>query len=193
MELDPSSLDDLMDESAPTALADAITASPAAFKRRDDPSLPHYPRGLVLDIVLKTAPIPDLLTAYHVSTEQFKQLAQHPVFRQEIRDMRDKVKEEGFSFKVKAQAQAEAYLHEAWQMVHDPETPANVRSDLIKWTTKVAGLEPRPETTNNLAVNIDMRSLSNEELNARMMQIIMKKSPTPSNVTYDAAPVRTAD
>lgn len=178
-EVDETALDDLMDESAPTALADAIPV----FKLRADPALPHYPRGLILDLCLKTAPVATLLEAYKMSVEEFKQLVEHPVFRQDIRDMKEKLRDEGFSFKVKAQAQAEAYLHEAWRLVHDADTPANVRADLIKWTTKVGGLEPKQDAQTNVAVNVDMRQISDEELAARVMQIAMKRAP--KGVTVD--------
>lgn len=168
---------DLMGEDpAVAALADQIVQTSPAFKRRDDPSLPHYPRGLVLDLVLKTAPVEDILAAYRIPVERFKELVNHPVFRREIRDMKEKVKEEGFSFRIKAQAQAEAYLSQAWEMVTDPETPANVRADLIKWTTKVASLEPKPDAGPQVAVNVDMRGITDEELKARVMSIVVKKA-----------------
>lgn len=182
-EIDETALDDLMDDTAPTVLADALATPPSTFKLRADPALPHYPRGLVLDLCLKTAPVAELLEAYKISVEDFKKLVEHPVFRQDIRDMKEKLRDEGFSFKVKAQAQAEAYLHEAWRLVHDPDTPANVRSDLIKWTTKVAGLEPKQDAQTNVAVNVDMRQISDEELTARVMQIALKRAP--KGVTVD--------
>lgn len=181
-------LDDLMDESPEAAVADAIALTSPAFKLRDDPAMPHYPRGLVLDICLKTAPVADLLQAYKVTPEAFRQLAEHPVFRQEVRDTREKLKEEGFSFRVKAQAQAEAYLHEAWNMIHNPETPANVRADLIKSTVKWANLEPKStDQSSQVAVNIDMRQVSDEDLSARVMQIVLKKAKNPplEGITVD--------
>jgi hypothetical protein len=183
--IDETAVDDLMDDSAPTALADALVVSPQAFKLRDDPALPHYPRGLVMDLCMKTAPVADLLQAYKMSVEDFKLLVEHPVFRQDMRDTKEKLRDEGFSFKVKAQAQAEAYLHEAWAMVHNPDTPANVRADLIKWTTKVGGLEPKQDAQTNVAVNVDMRQISDEELTARVMQIAMKRAPQVKGTTVD--------
>lgn len=180
-------LADLMDEddAGPSALADAIV-SPSlphtAVRRRDDPSIPPYPRGLILDLLLKTAPVADLLVAYKLSVDEFQRLTQHPVFRQDMRDMRDRMREEGFSFRVKAGAQAEAYLTQAWNMVHDPETPASVRADLLKFTIKLAGFEPKPQTAAQDAANAipqmaeQLKNLPQGELEMRVYSIIMKKA-----------------
>lgn len=181
-------LDD--EESGADILADALVPS---YIVRDDPSLPPYPRGFVLDILLKTRPLTELLQAYDVSVEEFKRIAQHPVFRQDMRDMSEKLKEEGFSFRVKAQAQAEQYLQQAWKMVHDPEVPANVRADLIKWTTKVAALEPTPTSlASDLTKSLPqmaaaLKEMPAEELEMRAYSIIMKKAKNPASegVTYD--------
>ncbi len=203
-DLDTPDLDtelaDLMDEdgAGPSALADAIVSPPpTTFKRRDDPSLPPYPRGLILDLLLKTAPVADLLVAYKLSVEDFQRLTQHPVFRTEMREVREKMKEEGFSFRVKAGAQSEAYLSQAWKMVHDPDIPASVRADLIKYTIKVAGLEPKPQTAaQDMAQALpqlaeQMKNLPQGELEMRVYSIIMKQgqnAPKEGGETYDATP-----
>jgi uncharacterized protein (UPF0147 family) len=193
----PEELDDLLPEDldeetvAVEELAKTLAPLP---QRRDDPSTPPYPRGLVLDILLKTRPLPDLLIAYKISVEDFKSLTQHPVFRQDMQDMKEKLREEGFSFRVKAQAQAEQYLQAAWTMVHDASTPANVRADLIKWTTKVAALEPTPqsiagEMNKSLPqMAAALKDMPADELEMRVYQIIARKAKTapPEGVTYDA-------
>lgn len=191
--VDESALDDLIEDEdlPPPALVEAL----APLALRDDPAAPPgYPRGLVLDLVLKTAPIADILSAYKITPEEFKRLTLHPVFVQDLRDTKGKLREEGFSFRVKAAAQAEAYLAQSWKMVHDPDTPANVRADLLKWTTKIAGLDnPQvaggsPEDLSKVmeqAKNMDMQTLE-----LRVLQIIMKKSPqqvVQSGETYEAS------
>lgn len=155
-----------------------------------DPSLPPYPRGLIMDIVLRTAPIEDLLVAYKLTTDDFRILAQHPIFRQDIREMKDKVKEEGFSFRVKAAAQSEAYLTQAWNMVHDQAVPANVRADILKWTVKVAGLDS-PQTALSPSMDLsklaeEIKSLPYDQLEMRAFQIILKKSANQPVQTQNA-------
>ena len=186
-EITPEHITDLVDTSEEAALADALVTR--QFVPRDDPAMPHYPRGLVLDLCLKTAPVEDLLQAYKISVADFKRLVEHPVFRAEIREMREKLREEGFSFRVKAQAQAEAYLHEAWNIIHNPETPANVRADLIKATVKWANLEPKADASTQVAVNVDMRGMSEADLNARVMSIVMKKAKNPPHTSAEAIDV----
>lgn len=97
-----------------------------------------------MDLVLKTAPVTELLVAYKITPDEFRALVASPRFRADFSEMKQRIADEGFTFRAKAQAQAEYYLQQAWKMVNDADTPANVRADLIKWTTKVANLEPKP-------------------------------------------------
>ena len=190
-----SDLDDA-DFEGMLALAEQITPTPAALKELEnlDPSTPPYPRGLVLDLALKTQPVPKLLEDYGITVEEFKVLTQHPVFRHDMLEMRDKLKQEGFSFRVKAQAQAEMYLKEAWKMVHDASVPSNVRADLIKWTTKVAGLEPKQGAAEFAGAQLlpqlaeQLKNLPDGELELRVMQVVLRnaKEPVPQMVTLDA-------
>jgi hypothetical protein len=162
-----------------------------------DPSLPPYPRGLVLDLALKTQPVASLLVDYGLTPEQFKELTQLPVFRHDMLEMRDKIKEEGFSFRIKAQAQAEQYLQQAWKMVHDPMVPANVRADLVKWTAKVAGLEQSSTQASgtysgNMAQMAEqLKALPDGELEMRVMSIVLRNAKAdirnPQPLTLDAA------
>lgn len=161
-----------------------------------DPSATPYPRGLVLDIALKTAPLPSLLEAYGISPEEFKELTQHPVFRHDMLEMRDRLKEEGFSFRMKAQAQAEQYLKQAWDLVHSVDTPANVKADLIKWTTKVANLEPKPSNQGDFTgaamlpqLAEQLKAMPEGELELKVMQIVLRNAKTeakPLGTTYES-------
>ena len=185
-------MEDFDEDPATLALAESMAPSTRGLANID-PSTPPYPRGLVLDLALKTQPVPELLDAYGITTEEFRTLTQHPVFRHDMLEMRDKLKQEGFSFRLKAQAQAEMYLKEAWSMVHDPNVPANVRSSLIQWTTKVAGLEPKQgevqgSPLSNLTVMAEqLKNLPDGELEMRVMAVILRqaKTPEPRMVTVD--------
>lgn len=147
-----------------------------------DPATPVCPRGLILDLALNTQPVPSLLEDYGITSDEFEALKKHPVFQRELADLRDKLQEEGFSFRVKAQAQAEMYLLEAWKMVHDSSVPASVRSQLIMWTTKVAGLEPKQGVEpgglsgNMSALAEQLKSLPDGELEMRVMSLIVRNA-----------------
>lgn len=186
---------------AETAIAQSVAPSlplnPSTSVPSSDPSLPPYPRGLVLDLALKTQPVASLLVDYGITPEQFKEITQLPVFRHDMLEMRDKLKEEGFSFRVKAQAQAEQYLQQAWKMVHDPMVPANVRADLVKWTAKVAGLEPKPGAAEFAGAQMlpqmaeQLKLLPDGELEMKVFQIVMRNAKAdtrnPQPLTLDAA------
>lgn len=196
--IDESALDDLIGDDPPPdpaalAVANAVAPTP---KIPDDPTMPPYPRGLVLDIVLKTAPVADLLAAYKMTVDEFKRLTLHPLFLQDLRETKLKLREEGWSFKVKLQAQAEQYLHQAWKLVHDPDTPANVKSDLIKWSVKASGLEAKPDAQDPASalpqLAEQLKAMPAGELELRVYQILLRKgavTPTqkPAGETYDAA------
>lgn len=182
-------IDDLIwDEDGPPA---AIVEALAPVALREDPSAPPgYPRGLVLDLVLKVAPVADIISAYKIPPEEFKRLTLHPVFVQDLRDMKQRLREEGFSFRVKAAAQAEAYLSEAWRMVHDSETPANVRADLVKWTTAVAGLSTNPQKQisgidDTRALMEQLKTMPVQELEMRVLRVIMKHPLPMDEKTYE--------
>lgn len=55
------------------------------------------------------------------------------------------VQQNGLAFRAKAKIQAEALLAHSFDMATDPLQPPAVRADLIKWTGKMADLEPRPK------------------------------------------------
>lgn len=194
-------------DAAASAVAESLTKSPTpaapamvdpASILRADPSAPPYPRGLVLDIALKTAPITQLLSAYGLTVEEFKALATHPVFRQDLQDVRDKLREEGFSFRVKLQAQAEVYLAEAFRLVHNPDTPANVKADLIKWSVKAAGLEQQtqaPSAQQIPQMMVDqLKEMPDGELEMKVMSVVLRQAksqayapPTVEGETYESA------
>lgn len=187
---------DLMDEAdAPPPDPAALAVANAIAPPPNDPTMPPYPRGLILDIVLKTAPIAELLPAYKMTVDEFKALTKHPLFLQDLRDTKARLREEGWTFKVKLQAQAEQYLHEAWRLVHSPDTPANTKADLIKWSVKASGLEAKPDVQDPAAafpqMAEQMKNLPAGELEMRVYQILLRKgavSPTPQGVTYAHEP-----
>jgi len=111
--------------------------------RPDDPSEMGWPHTLPLELAMKVAPVSVICEAYEISREDYENLRSNPRFVAEVREWREALKEEGMSFKIKARMQAEELLKTSWEMIHDRTTPAAVRADLIKHTTRVAGLEPQ--------------------------------------------------
>jgi len=113
---------------------------PAAPK---NPALSPYPEGLALELVLQTGTPENILEAYHLTTDQFVEIAKLPSFKKEYQMYLEMSKEDGFSYKMKCRAQAEGMLKVQWDMVHDITTPPSVRADLIKFNARVAGYDKK--------------------------------------------------
>lgn len=96
-------------------------------------------------------PIKDLLAKLHVSEEQFRQLAASPLFKKQVKSFVKELEENGVSFRLKAQIQAEEMLKKNWAIVHDPDTPATVAVKAIENTVRWAGLEAKSNATVDVA------------------------------------------
>lgn len=115
-------------------------------KARDhDPAKIAWPTSLPIELALKTAPPCDLKVHYGYTDEEWAALRYNPVFLKELAEAVELMKQEGMSFRKKAQLQAEAMLETSWKLVHAPgtEVPPNVKADLIKTTFRVAGFDNR--------------------------------------------------
>lgn len=107
-----------------------------------DPALGAYPPTLPVEIALRTATIPELCAEYNLSREDWNTLRLREDFRADVKAWVEKLKEEGMSFKAKAQLQAEQLLITSWKMIHGgAEVPPAVKADLIKFTIRAAGLD----------------------------------------------------
>ena len=142
-----------------------------------------YPRGLALDLALDAGSLQDILASHNLTPQEAKKIFSTPSFRTEYEALQETMREEGYSFRLKAQAQAEAHLGLVWRMANSETVPAAVRADLIKQTVKWAGLEnpnpPRPGTLNTIPQEAldQLRSLPDGELEVRVLQIISRRAP----------------
>jgi len=156
-----------------------------------------YPRGLALDLVLEVGTLKEILDSYNLTAEQFKKIMENPAFRREFDTHKESLETEGWSFKKKAQAQAELYLNLMYRLASSDQTPAAVRADIMKSTVKWAGLDaPATSNQNNNALPLaemaaQLKDLPDGELEMRVMQIVMKRGggpapiPTPGGVLID--------
>jgi hypothetical protein len=114
---------------------------------------------LPVELVLGDVPKKDVLAAYAIDKDRWEKLRVNPVFIKAVKDAKEQLTKEGASFRIKAKMQAEQLLDTSWKLIHDKLTPASVKADLIKYTTKVAGLEPKEgqlTSGNNLQININL-------------------------------------
>lgn len=112
----------------------------------------------------------------------YEQWKTHPAFRKTVDEYYKEIMDKGLSFRTKAKMQAEVLLDTAYNLVHSENTPAAVKADLIKWTAKVADLEPQTkasahqsglfslEETQHMLKNID-----SVELETRVTRIVARR------------------
>lgn len=100
----------------------------------------------VLDIAMSLEGTGDraetVLEAHGYTPDQLIAFSEDPLFAQRVEHFRTQLKEHGFTFKLKAKAQAELLLDTSWEVIHTPDVSPAVKADLIKWTAKMAGYEP---------------------------------------------------
>ena len=127
-----------------------------------DPSTFGVPALLLVEVVMKTAPIKDIYEAYGLTKDDYLAHKADPDFQKALEDTAAMLQEEGMSFKMKAKLQAESFLTRSFQLVQDRTgmVPANVQADLIKATVRWAGYEPKGQgeggMQNALQININL-------------------------------------
>ncbi|MBT9176533.1 MAG: hypothetical protein DDT20_00852 [Firmicutes bacterium] len=80
---------------------------------------------------------------YGYTPDQAIALLESRVFLVLLERVGAEVREQGLSFRAKARAISEDLLPHAYEIATDPQQSAAVRADLIKWSAKVAGHEPK--------------------------------------------------
>lgn len=115
---------------------------PDGYKPLQLPGMEFDPR-LTFDLALQMDPAEAVFERYGYDQEDAVKLMGSPVFQMALKAYVEDVRAHGVSFKQRARVMAEALLPHAFEIATDPEAPASSRADLIKWTAKVAGYEPK--------------------------------------------------
>ena len=124
-----------------------------------DPSELSWPTTLPTEIALRTAPIREICQGYGISKEAYEALRTNPLFVAQVKNLAEELKKDkGLSFKLKAQLQSEELLKTSWKLIHstNDQVPPNVKADLIKYTWKVAGLEPEKTDKKSVVVPLQI-------------------------------------
>lgn len=135
---------------------------------RADPASLGWPSTLPIEIALRVAPLAEIRAAYNIEWEEWEELRANPTFRKAVLDAQEKAQEDGFTYKTKARLQAEALLTTSWNLIQDASTPAAVKADLIKFTTRVAGYDvPKGvagESGGGFQININLGSAPEKQV-----------------------------
>jgi len=111
---------------------------------RNPVALPEWDKRLVVDVCLAVGE-DAILEAHSLTAWQLDALYNDTVFMAAVARLKEELKKDGMSFKLKCQLQAEAMLDENWKLAHDPETPASVREKIIANTVRWASYDtPTP-------------------------------------------------
>lgn len=116
-------------------MAELVPTNPTDIKER-----PEWSSHLALDVAIGTS-IDAILEAYDLQMHELVAIKQDPQFITQVNKMRKDLDKEGVSFRMKAQIQAEHYLQNSWDMIHDGDVDPKVRADLIKSTMRWAGYD----------------------------------------------------
>jgi len=87
-------------------------------------------------------PIKDILAQHNLSKQDLDGFLNDNVFKSQLGDFRQQIRDKGLTFRLKARTQAEELLMTSWNLIHDGMVSPAVKADLIKSTVKWAGLEP---------------------------------------------------
>lgn len=117
---------------------------PAGYRPTSGAELTFDPR-IAYEIALGVDQPWAVFGKYGVAEEQAAALSTNPAFMATVAKYQEELLASGVSFKLKAKIQAEDLLTHSYLIATDPEAPMSVRADLIKWTARVAGLEPKEE------------------------------------------------
>lgn len=131
-----------MDFSNVPDIATALEVTSTAIPPVPRGDVPEYDARMVYEIAQGLENPASIAERYGVPPEIWELFAKHKPFLMAVARYRQQFKDSGYTFRVKAHLQAESLLQTAYLMAQNITTPASVRADLIKWTAKVAGLEP---------------------------------------------------
>ena len=103
-----------------------------------------YPTALPHDMAcaMSAEEVESIRMKYALSEEELEYICNRQDFKREFADWRQRLVSEGNSFKLKLRAMAEEFLPSLHQMLHSDLTAPSVKSDIFKYITKVAELEP---------------------------------------------------
>ena len=124
-----------------------------------NPVSPLWTEALLTDLALGVSE--DVILDVHgLQHHQLQALLFNPAFARQLETRRVELGKSGVSFELKAQIQADALLDTSWALIHNMDTPANVKADLIKHTVRWAGYDKASSAENGarsgLSININL-------------------------------------
>lgn len=125
----------------------SLEPSVLTLQRERIAGLPEVYRGalerLCIELALHIESPEEIFASHHYTMEEATELVEQPAFIALLQKVTEDVRVNGLAFKHKIRAISEEVLPQALDMIQDPFCSAAVRADLIKWSAKLAGHEPK--------------------------------------------------
>ena len=118
-------------------------------------NLNKWPPALVQDIAIGVDSTSDILRRHCLTTAEYDELWDNPVFSTEVMRNRADLIKTGYTFKAKAQLLAEHHLKTVSDIIDDPETPPDVVVKAMDKLAEWAGLsvKSQPAASTNISGN----------------------------------------
>jgi hypothetical protein len=128
-------------------------------------------------------PIDDLIPTLGISTTDFEELCDDALFKRKVKEYTKELTENGTSFALKAQLQAEDLLATQYKIAKHPDTPPSVAVAAIANTVRWAGFDKKAGGNDGEAVGAGGPRIS---ININLAAAGTRTTPSPSpSVTVD--------
>jgi hypothetical protein len=106
-----------------------------------------YPASLPHDMACAMSPeeVELIRAKYELTEADLDYICNRQDFKREYAEWVQRLVTEGNSFKLKLRAMSEEFIPELHKMLYNENVAPSVKTDMFKYITKVAGLEPQPE------------------------------------------------
>lgn len=104
-----------------------------------------WPAMLPFELALGIHDLDTILEGHGLEREDWEDFEQNPLFRREVAAAVKEVHTSGISFKRKAAVQAEMYLQQMDNLMHDLDTAPTTKLEIFKTMVKCGDLEPKSD------------------------------------------------
>jgi hypothetical protein len=130
----------------PPAISTAPLPVVSELNPHNPASIERWPSKLPVEVALGHATTDEkVCKAYGLTPEEWRWLQRNPEFQEVCEQWREMIKTPADEFKMKAQLLADDNLKTAHRMIHDPDTPAPQKADLMKTIFRMAGYDNKNE------------------------------------------------
>ena len=163
---------DLESENEPEFDYDSLVTLSSERALLPRPPLKEYSQNFIMEIALGLETPESLCVRYDITPLEYLQLSANQTFITDLAHWRQRMADEGLSFKLKARVQAEEYLQEIDNIVTDPTTSKETKLAAISRVVQWGGLDTKPSDTGNAkpSITINITRFSDPDLNSNSVK-----------------------